>query len=290
MPALFVSATLLGIGFMAFQLAAQNTTGEIGGPAARARNFSLLALGYSVSGFIGPLAAGFSIDHFGYAVAFAILAGVSLIPIGVLASNRFPLPAPHASREAAHHGGVRTLLRSRALRNVLAINTLLSSGWDLHMVFVPIYGARIGLTASEIGMVLAVFASATIIIRMLTPAIMRHRTERQVLTWALLVSGAVYCVFPYAQSAATLAALSFVLGLGLGTGQPMVMSLLHTHAPPERIGEAVGVRMSLIQGASVVVPLLFGAVGSSLGLAPVFWSMGACLAYGGVLARRRDHG
>jgi MFS family permease len=111
-----------------------------------------------------------------------------------------------------------------------------------------------------------------------------------VLTWALLVSGAAYCVFPYAQGALTLAALSFVLGLGLGSGQPMVMSLLHTHAPPERIGETVGVRMSLIQGASVVVPLLFGAVGSSLGLAPVFWSMGACLAYGSVLARRRDHG
>jgi MFS family permease len=116
---------------------------------------------------------------------------------------------------------------------------------------------------------------------------MRRWTERQVLMWALLVSGASYVLFPYAQSAATLAALSFVLGLGLGSGQPMVMSLLHTHAPAERIGEAVGVRMSLINTASVVVPLLFGAVGSSVGLAPVFWSMGACLASGGLLARRR---
>ncbi len=215
---------------------------------------------------------------------------VSLIPVGVLARSRFPLPGAQSRRGTAHHGGVRTLLRNRTLRNVLAINTLLSSGWDLHMVFVPIYGARIGLSASEIGMVLAVFASATIVIRMLTPLIMRRLTERQVLTWALVVSGTAYCVFPYAQGAATLAALSFVLGLGLGSGQPMVMSLLHTHAPAERIGEAVGVRMSLIQGASVFVPLLFGALGSSLGLAPVFWSMGACLMYGGVLARRRERG
>jgi MFS family permease len=290
LPALFVTATILGLSFMVFQLATQRATGDIGSPIDRARNFSMLALGYSVSGFIGPLAAGFSIDHFGYAAAFALLAAVSLIPVGVLARSRFPLPGAQSRRGAAHHGGVRTLLRNRTLRNVLAINTLLSSGWDLHMVFVPIYGARIGLSASEIGMVLAVFASATIVIRMLTPLIMRRLTERQVLTWALVVSGAAYCVFPYAQGAATLAALSFVLGLGLGSGQPMVMSLLHTHAPAERIGEAVGVRMSLIQGASVFVPLLFGALGSSLGLAPVFWSMGACLMYGGVLARRRERG
>ncbi len=200
-------------------------------------------------------------------------------------------PGAQSRRGAAHHGGVRTLLRNRTLRNVLAINTLLSSGWDLHMVFVPIYGARIGLSASEIGMVLAVFASATIVIRMLTAA--DHAPPDRAAgadVGARSSAARRTACFPYAQGAATLAALSFVLGLGLGSGQPMVMSLLHTHAPAERIGEAVGVRMSLIQGASVFVPLLFGALGSSLGLAPVFWSMGACLVYGGVLARRRERG
>jgi MFS family permease len=290
LPALFVSALLLGLSFMVFQLATQRATGEIGSPTERPRNFSLLALGYSVSGFIGPLVAGFSIDHFGHAAAFAVLVAVSAVPIAILGSGRFPLPGPHVATRSAHHGGVRTLLRHRTLRHVLAINTLLSSGWDLHMVFVPIYGASIGLTASGIGMVLAAFASATFVIRFLTPVIMRRRTERQVLTWALLVGGVSYLAFPYAQSVATLCALSFVLGLGLGSGQPMVMSLLHAHAPADRIGEAVGVRMSLIQTSSVAVPLLFGAVGTSLGLTPVFWLMGACLASGGLLARRREHG
>jgi MFS family permease len=95
-----------------------------------------------------------------------------------------------------------------------------------------------------------------------------------VLTAALFISGAVYLLFPFSQSMVTLAALSFCLGLGLGGGQPVVMSLLHTHAPPGRMGEAAGVRMSLVQSMSVAVPLLFGAVGSTLGLAPVFWSVG----------------
>ncbi len=81
-------------------------------------------------------------------------------------------------------------------------------------------------------------------------------------------------------------ALSFALGLGLGMSQPMVMSLLHTHAPPGRMGEAAGVRMSLVQSMAVAVPLAFGALGATVGLAPVFWSVGACLATGGWLDAR----
>ena len=279
-------ATVVGMSFMLFQLATQRATGEIGGPQERPRNFSLLALGYSVSGFIGPLIAGFSIDRYGHTAPFAVLAVIALLPVAVLLTRRLPLPGPHPVSGIAHHGGVMALLRHRPVRQVLAINVLLSVGWDLHTVFVPIYGARIGLTASQIGMVLAAFAAATFAVRLAMPSIARRLTEHQVLTAALLVASAVYLVFPFSQSALTLGALSFCLGLGLGSGQPMVMSLLHVHTPAGRIGEAVGVRMSLVQSSSVAVPLLFGAVGSSLGLAPVFWSVGVCLAAGGFLTRR----
>lgn len=286
MPALFASAAIVGAGFMIFQVAAQNATGELGGPAERARNFSLLALGYSISGFIGPLCAGFGIDHFGFAETFALLALVPFVPLGALASGRLALPRAQPRIVGAHRGGVRALLRHRLLRRALAINALFAVGWDLHTVFVPIYGEQIGLTASAIGLVLSTFAAATFAVRLSMPLLARRFTEQHVLTAALFVAGAVYLAFPFARSAPTLMALSFSLGLALGTGQPMVMALLHTHAPPGRLGEAAGVRMSLVNSMAVAVPLAFGALGASVGLAPVFWSVGACLATGGLLARR----
>ena len=286
MAALYGSATLLGVGFMAFQLAAQNTTGELGGPATRARNFSLLALGYSVSGFIGPLLAGFAIDHFGFRAAFAAFALIPLVPLVVLGSGRLVLPGPHLRAGSAHHGGVLALLRHRTLRRVFAINALLSLGWDLHTIFVPIYGAKIGLSASEIGSVLSSFAAATFVVRFFMPTIIRRLREHQVLAAALLIAGLVFFAFPFSQSVPALLALSFALGLGLGSGQPMVLSLLHTHAPPGRIGEAAGVRMSLVNSMAFAAPLVLGAIGASVGIVPVFWSVGACLAAGGFLARR----
>ena len=102
----------------------------------------------------------------------------------------------------------------------------------------------------------------------------------------MFIAGIVYVVFPLSHSAPTLMALSFSLGLGLGLTQPMIMSLLHSHAPPGRMGEAAGVRMSLVQTMSVAVPLAFGALGATIGLMPVFWSVGACLATGGWLTKR----
>ena len=286
LAALFASTTIVGVSFMLFQVAVQNATGEMGSPTARAHNFSLLALGYSVSGFIGPLISGFTIDHGSYALAFAVLALVPLVPVAILGTGRLTLPGPHPARPVKPEGGALTLLMHRKLRRVFFVNVLMAMGWDLHMIVIPIYGASLGLSASQIGMILAAFAAATFIVRFSMRWIVRRCTEHQVLTIALITAGMVYLLFPFSTTAPTLMALSFALGLGLGMSQPMVMSLLHSHAPPGRMGEAAGVRMSLVNSMAVAVPLAFGALGATVGLTPVFWSVGVCLATGGWLTKR----
>jgi hypothetical protein len=107
-----------------------------------------------------------------------------------------------------------------------------------------------------------------------------------VLTATLFVAGGAYALFPLVGSVLPLMSLSFTLGLALGSGQPMVMSLLHSMAPAGRMGEAVGLRMSIINASTFAVPLVFGAIGSSVGIGPVFLLVGASLAGGGYLARR----
>jgi len=284
--ALFASAALVGVSFMGFQVAAQNATGELGSATDRVHNFSLLALGYSTSGLLGPLIAGFGIDHFGFAPSFAVLAAIPLVPAAVLAANTLALPGPHPARAGMAMGSAFELVMHRKLRRVFAVNVLLAMGWDLHTIVIPVYGSAIGLSASQIGLVLASFSAATFVVRLAMPFIVRHATEHRVLTVALFIAGAVYMLFPFVHTAPTLMCMSFTLGLGLGMSQPMVMSLLHIHAPPGRMGEAAGVRMSLVQSMSCAVPLVFGALGATVGLLPVFWSVGFCLAAGGWLTKR----
>ncbi len=79
LPGLYFAAMLAGSGLVVVHIAASNAVGATGAVADRPRNFSLLALGFSASGFLGPLAAGFMIDGFGHARAFLLLAAFPLV-------------------------------------------------------------------------------------------------------------------------------------------------------------------------------------------------------------------
>jgi predicted MFS family arabinose efflux permease len=257
----------------------------MGGRAARSRNFGLLALGLSTSSIAGPMIAGLMIDHAGYRATFALLTLLPLLPIAVLATNRIQLPGPHPAHAQYPDGSPLDFVAHPEIRRVFIINGLISMAWELHTLFVPIYGHTIGLSASRIGLILAAFAAATFVVRLAMPVIARRVSEHGVLTSALYVGAIVYLALPFSRDVGTLMGLSFCLGLGLGAGQPMVMSLLHSHAPPGRMGEAAGVRMSLTNSMAVAVPLVFGAVGGTIGLSPVLWSVGVFLATGGWLTR-----
>lgn len=284
---LYVATSVIGVSFVLFQLSMQNATGAFGPPVERAKNFSLLALGYSISLFCGPLIAGLLIDHASFGTAFAVLALLPLIPIVVFWRGMLELPDTQRTHIPVAGGGLVELLSDPRLRRVFIINGLLSMAWDLHSFFVPIYGARIGLSASRIGIILASFAAATFTVRLVMPRIARRLSEFEVLTIALFVAAAAYSLFPFVEQVGTLMLLSFTLGLALGSGQPMVMSLLYSMAPAGRMGEAAGVRMTIVNASTFVMPLVFGGLGSTFGLGPVFWTVGAALGGAGWLARKR---
>jgi MFS family permease len=95
------------------------------------------------------------------------------------------------------------------------------------------------------------------------------------------VAALVYLAYPAFPVLSTMLALSFLLGLGLGVAQPMMMAVLHRASPPDRIGEAAGLRMTLINGTQTFLPTAFGAFGAAFGLSAIFWGMALLIAGGG---------
>jgi MFS family permease len=287
MSSLYFASVLVGSGFMMYQVAAQHIVGYIGKPEDRPMNFSLSALGFSISGFAGPMIAGFGIDAFGHTATFAVLAAFPLVPTAVLGLNRLRLPQPHAHASPVGGRSVADLLRHRDLLPVFITSGLLAAAWDMFTFAIPIYGSRVGLSASSIGLVLGTFSVATFVIRGLLPAISRRLTAWPLLAMSLAIAGASFFLFPLLERAALLMAVAFLLGLGLGMSQPMVMSLLHNIVPPGRVGEAIGVRMTLVNLSQITIPLLFGALGTALGMLPVFWATALLLSAGSGYAKRR---
>lgn len=287
MPALFPAALAAGAAFMVQHVALNHVVGAMGGPEDRAVNFSWFSVSFAIGGFFGPLLAGFSIDGLGYRVAFLLLAFFPAAGTALLAWKRPPMPAGHGKRERQAGHKVTDLLREPQLLAAFAFSGVLAMGWDLYSFIVPVYGSHIGLSASTIGGIMGAFALATFTVRMVMPVLSRRLREWTVVAAALFIAGAAYTLFPFVVQVPLLMALSFLLGLGLGSAQPMIMALLYSVTPPGRQGEAVGIRSTVLGMSTTITPLAYGAAGSAFGVGPVLWVMAALLLSAGWVASRR---
>ncbi len=278
---LYFCCVIAGAGAMLFHVAANMAVGSIGKPEDRPIHFSLLALGFSASGFVGPMIAGFGIDYLDYRWTFTLLAVLPIIPIASFLTGRPRLPATPGVVPNDARGNVLDLIREPVLRRVFIASGLLSMGWDLFTFVIPIYGRSIGLSASTIGAILGAFAAATFAVRLFMPFYARRLSAWSTLVFSLVASGTTFILFPLVDSVPILFLLAFMLGIGLGCAQPMVMSVLYTAAPVNRRGEAVGLRTMLINISQTFFPLAFGLLGSMVGMSTVFWTLAGSMIAGG---------
>jgi MFS family permease len=282
---LCVAAVLAGAGANFGLIAIQRSAGRMAqDPTALKRIFSWLGLAPALANVLGPVLAGTLIDAAGFQVAFAALAA---LPLASLVWARFvPVePRPDAPPSASRPNSWN-LLRAPGFTRLLLVNWLLSSSWDVHSFLVPILGHERGFSASAIGLVLGVFATAVAAIRLAIPLLAHRLREGQVLVGSMLAAAAVFAVYPLAHTAWVMGGLAIVLGLALGAVQPMIMTTLHQITPSGRHGEAIALRSMAINFSSAVMPLAFGLAGATLGASALFWLMGAAVASGSVAARR----
>lgn len=282
-PVLCGSALLTGGATGVVIIALQRHVGRMADDmVALRRAFSWLSVGPAASNFLGPLLAGLLIDHAGFRAAFAMMAFLPLLTwlwVRGVSERASPQPVPA-------QGPHRTLdlLRDPSLRRLLIVNWFLSSCWDVHTFVVPILGHERGISASAIGMVLGTFALAATFIRFSLPLVAGRFKEWQIITTAMLMTGVLLALYPFTTSAMMMGACSGLLGLFLGSVQPMVMSTLHQITPERRQGEALGLRMMTINASSVLMPMVFGATGSLVGIAGVFWCVSLVVTSGARLA------
>lgn len=286
LPALFVSAAITGGSFAAFNIAAQALVGAMSALERRAFNFSILSMGYSVATLIAPLIVGYAVDHAGPIWAYAILSMILLAPVAVLASRR-RIPTAKASGATQDKRSVLDLLRNRGLLAIFAASGACVTGWDLFTFFMPIYGTRIGLSATMIGVVISTFGVATLVVRIFIPLLTRRHGEPAVLAWAMTLGAVAFGSLPLFENMVYLMAAAFLMGLGLGCGQPLTMMITYSRSPAGRAGEANGIRQMANNLTHMVVPFAFGALGSAFGMGPVFWINSAILLAGAFLGGKR---
>ena len=280
LPALYVSASIIGLSFVFISLAIQNLCSTARDATVRARDVSLVSVGFALSGLFGPLLTGYVIDHEGHVFAYFLLTVLAVLATAGWVGSRRLVTDSHA-RGAAAPTDMRELLRLGHLRRTVVVSGLVVAGVDLYNFYMPIYGHSVGLSATIIGVVFGANSVAVLIVRGLLPRLTRWLGEDRVMSYSMYLAGAVFLLIPLFEQAGVLMSLSFVLGLGLGCGQPLSILMTYNRAPVGRSGEALGVRFTVVNLTHMAIPLAMGTLGSALGVIAVFFSNAALMIGGG---------
>ena len=272
LAALVIAGAVLGGFYNAAYICSVQALNRMGTPEQTRNTIVQLSLSFGVSSFLGPVLAGFSIDAIGHAVtllAFALLPLASVVAFGL---NRVRLPVANAARtiDARPRGNALQLLRDPALMRTYIVLAALGAAWDVFNVLMPVYGSRLGFSASQIGILFGTLTAGIFLVRIVLPSLYRLVTGWQLLLLSLSVAGLCYLGLPVANSMAGLLPLVFLLGAALGAQLPVSIALLFETAPKDRAAEAFGLRVTLVTASQTSLPLVAGVLGTAVGLAPVF--------------------
>ncbi len=292
---LCLSALMMGGATGSAVIALQRHVGRAARDALELKQvFSWLAIGPAVSNFLGPVLAGLLIDHAGvwlggsaaddngFRAAFLMLALAPWLTWAWVRKTAELPPVVPAKGTASTQ--VLQLLRVPMMRELLLVNWLLSSCWDVHTFIVPVLGHQRDFSASVIGAILGGFAIAAAAVRVLMPLLAARLREWVVVSGAMLMTALLFAIYPLMASPWSMGLCSVLLGLALGSVQPMIMSTMHQITPHAQHGQALGLRLATLNLSSTVMPMLFGTAGLLVGVPVVFWTVGALVGVGARLA------
>ncbi|HZR03422.1 MAG TPA: MFS transporter, partial [Burkholderiales bacterium] len=110
--------------------------------------------------------------------------------------------------------------------------------------------------------------------------------EEALLSYSLYVAASAFVLMPLFRNIVMLGVVSFVVGLGMGCGQPITTMMIFAHSPGGRSGSTMGLRQTINNVMRMSGPAVFGLVASALGVLVVFWANAVLMSVGGWMARR----
>lgn len=244
-------------------------------PGELKKVFSWMALGPALSNAASPIVAGLLIDHVGMAAAFGFATALPLLAWWL--ARKVPRNLPAVLTKSFRERAAWDLFRLPAYRRLLIVNLALSAGWDAHSFVVPVVGHARGLSAASIGLVLGSFAVAATLVRLAIVRFADDIDEGRALRSAMALATLTFVAYAWLPGTLGLICGSALLGTALGSVQPMILAMLHHATPPERHGQALGLRMLTINSATAGMPVGFGMLAAATALAAPMWLMAVAL-------------
>lgn len=225
-----------GLSFIITAMALTNAGAQIGKVEDRTRNLSLIDPGNSAGMALGPLVAGFGIDHFTWRGTFAMLAVLPALSLVLLATSRHLIPGGRGTGKPPS-GHPLDFLRNPALRALIMAHLMISVTMEASHFAAPLHGTRAGLSASMIGTIISAAFVANFVSRSFVAVLMRQVGEAALVSAVFVIAGVSVAAFAHFTLPAALMVTAAGVGICHGMAIPIITSIAFTASPPGREGE-----------------------------------------------------
>lgn len=283
---LICAQLLMGFSQLFVLLSFQKTVGNWSGN--RDKLVATFTLTGSLGELTGPLLTGFTYEHWGFQVSLAVsflMVLLALIAGSVIKSKYWKPGASSLQHKDQPTESPWKMLKEVNLRKALIISGLVLYSKDLYVAFFPVYANSHGLSPGTIGIIISTMGAMSMVVRICQFWLVKTFGRGRVLTTTLIISGICYLAVTGTADIAFLAALTGLLGAGLGLGQPLSLVYAMNLTQPERHGVVLGVRITFNRASQFAAPFLLGGIGGIAGILPVFWVTGGILLLGAYLTR-----
>jgi MFS family permease len=275
---LAASLVLAGVGHLLCMTGEQTSVAKMSSGRSDSR-FGTYTFASSLGQAVGPLFLSLGSDA---AVLMSALGVSAIVIVSGLAIESHPAPVDAESR-----ANVLSLLRDRGIRGAIVVSGIVLAAVDITLVYLPALGQQAHFSVAFVGWVLAVRAVASMAVRLITGRAVAIVGRRALLLAGMSSSAAALVVTAAWPQQAVWVVAAAVLGAGLGVSQPITMSAVADHAPVERRGTAMTLRLISNRLSVVVLPGSIGMVAASAGAAGVLVATAVLLGGGCLVWARR---
>lgn len=295
-PALAIATTLLGIGHMTGTIGGQSIMAQAQSSLARISRFGTLTTISALGQIVGPVLGGVIIGHTdspSLESTSAALQVAAWVAVGGLPA------AAIAMRTRMQVSTVRTgkperiwrLLRRKGMPAALMTSFSAKSGIDLLLVYVPLLGASVGLTPSQVGILLGISSSGALLARATTPWFVRRIPTLNLTVVATAVAATCLLVVALSHNLTPMMLAMSVLGFSLGLSQTTTMDWVVDLVDDTSRGSALGLRLATNRVGQTFILAAAGVASQWWGVETAFALLAVVMfgtALAGVLNARRD--
>lgn len=289
---LAVGNAVLGLGNLCLMVPAQALIARRSPNATHDRDYGFFAAAVAGGQLLGPGIAGLVLTSGGAldrATRSAFLACVVIAALAVVVTYRLDdrsIGPRSSSALPAARTPTLTLLKLHGMpAGILASLTLIAAA-DVLIGYLPLIGEERGISPGVIGLLLSIRAGTSMVSRLLIDKLVTRWSRAGLIAVSAAGSGLTLVLVTLPVDVVVLGLILAVVGLLIGLGQPLTMSLVVSAVPADARATALALRFTGNRAGQVVLPLAAGAAAAGAGTAAAFWLLGALLGLSAVLVRR----